>query len=75
MLTGSLARDARRAVSKVLKTLPVTRVTTLAEQIDSALVPDRLMATLSGFFGLLGAVLPGIGAIRVAGLHRREVDE
>jgi putative ABC transport system permease protein len=41
--------------------VPVTRVTTLAGQVDSNIVPERLIATLSQFFGVLGAVLAGIG--------------
>lgn len=45
----------------VLKTAPVTRVTTLADQVDSNIVPERLIATLSQFFGMLGPALAGIG--------------
>ena len=48
-------------VRDVLKTVPVKRVTTLAGQVDSNIVPERLIATLSEFFGALGAVLAGIG--------------
>jgi putative ABC transport system permease protein len=51
----------RHAARDVLKTVPVTRVTTLSEQVDAAIVPERLIATLSGFFGALGAALAGIG--------------
>ncbi len=32
-----------------------------ADQVDSNIVPERLIATLSGFFGALGAALAGIG--------------
>jgi ABC-type antimicrobial peptide transport system permease subunit len=39
----------------------VRRVTTLAEQVDAAVVPERLMAILSGFFGAVGALLAAIG--------------
>jgi ABC-type antimicrobial peptide transport system permease subunit len=39
----------------------VSEITTLREQIDASIVPQRLMAALSGFFGGLGAVLAGIG--------------
>jgi putative ABC transport system permease protein len=48
-------------VRDVLKTVPVTGVTTLADQVDSNIVPERLVATLSQFFGCLGAALAGIG--------------
>jgi ABC-type antimicrobial peptide transport system permease subunit len=41
--------------------VPVKRTTTLAAQVDSNIVPERLIATLSEFFGGLGAVLAGIG--------------
>jgi predicted permease len=57
----SVAGTVRRMVRDVLKTVPVTRVTTLAGQVDSNIVPERLIATLSGYFGALGAVLAGIG--------------
>ena len=48
-------------VSEVLKTVPVARVTTLAEQVDASIVPERLIATLSGLFGALGSVLTAVG--------------
>ena len=48
-------------VRDVLKTVPVKTVTTLADQVDSNIVPERLIATLSEFFGCLGVVLAGIG--------------
>ena len=56
-----VAGAARRIVSEVLKTMLVSRVTTLSEQVDAAIVPERLIATLSEFFGGLGAALAGIG--------------
>jgi predicted permease len=57
----SLAGTVRRMVRDVLKTVPVNKVTTLADQVDSNIVPERLVATLSEFFGCLGVVLAGIG--------------
>lgn len=57
----SVAGTVRRMVREVLKTVPVVAVTTLADQVDSNIVPERLIATLSEFFGGLGAVLAGIG--------------
>jgi putative ABC transport system permease protein len=41
--------------------VPLERVTTLADQVAAAMVPERLIATLSGFFGVLGAALAGTG--------------
>jgi putative ABC transport system permease protein len=57
----SVAGTVRRMVREVLRTVPVTGVTTLADQVDSNIVPERLIATLSEFLGCLGAALAGIG--------------
>jgi predicted permease len=57
----SLAGTVRQMVRDALKTVPVKTVTTLADQVDSNIVPERLIATLSEFFGCLGVVLAGIG--------------
>ena len=53
--------DPDRIKGDVLKTIPQARVTTLTDQIDASIVPERLIATLSGSFGVLGATLAGIG--------------
>jgi ABC-type antimicrobial peptide transport system permease subunit len=45
----------------VLKTVRIGKVTTLSDQVDASLVLERVMATLSGVFGALGAVLAAIG--------------
>ena len=45
----------------MLKTVGVVNVTTLAEQVDASLVPERLIASLSGLFGALGSLLAAIG--------------
>ncbi len=37
------------------------RITTLSDQVDSNIVPERLIAMLSEAFGALGAALAGIG--------------
>ena len=36
-------------------------MTTLAEQVDASIVPERLLAILAGFFGAVGALLAAIG--------------
>jgi len=56
-----IAGDARRVIRNVVPGIPVERIITLNDQIDASIVPERLIATLSGFFGALGAVLAGIG--------------
>jgi len=57
----AIAGDLRRAVRDVAPGISVARITTLADQIDASIVPERLLAMLSGFFGTLGVVLAGIG--------------
>ena len=58
---SAVVNDVRRAVSEVLKNVPISRVTTLAEQVDASIVTERLVALLSGAFGALGALLAAIG--------------
>jgi predicted permease len=57
----SVAPEVRRTVRALLKTVPVERLTTLADQVDASIAPERLIATLSGLLGALGAVLAAIG--------------
>jgi hypothetical protein len=57
----AVAGDVRRTVRDVLKTVPVAKVTTLADQVDASIVPERVIALLSGLFGALGSVLAAIG--------------
>ncbi|WP_321478024.1 ABC transporter permease [uncultured Paludibaculum sp.] len=57
----SIAEDARRVVRGTAASLPVANITTLSDQIDSSIVPERMMAALSGFFAVLAALLAGIG--------------
>jgi putative ABC transport system permease protein len=56
-----VAPAVRRTVRDLLKTVPVAKVTTLAAQVDASIVPERLVATLSGVSGALGALLAAIG--------------
>lgn len=58
---AALAPEARRVIADVLGAKAVRRVTTLAEQVDAAVVPERLMASLGGFFGMVGTLLAAIG--------------
>jgi predicted permease len=58
---ASVAAPAQRAIREVLSAMPVRRVMSLEDQIDGAIVPERLIALLSEFFGALGAALAGIG--------------
>jgi hypothetical protein len=47
---ASVSRTVRQIVQAVLKMVPTTRVTTRADQVDSNIVPERLIATLSEMF-------------------------
>jgi predicted permease len=58
---AAVANDVRRAVSDVSKNIPIARVTTLAEQVDASIVPERLIAILSELFGTLGAAMAALG--------------
>ena len=44
-----------------MRTVPVRRVMTLSDQVDAAIVPERVIATLSEWFGGLGAALAAVG--------------
>jgi ABC-type antimicrobial peptide transport system permease subunit len=57
----AVAGEARRAVREVLPTVAVARVTTMTDQVDASMIPERLIAMLSGFFGALGGLLAAIG--------------
>ena len=58
---AAVAPEVRRAVRESLKTIPVAKIATLADQVDASIVPERLIATLSGLFGALGSLLAAIG--------------
>lgn len=57
----AVAPSVRHIVHEVLKTVPVARITTLENQVDATIVPERLTAMLSGVFGALGLLLTAIG--------------
>jgi putative ABC transport system permease protein len=57
----AVAGEVRRAVRDVLKTVQVAKMTTLTDQMNASIVTERLIATLSGLFGALGAALAAIG--------------
>jgi hypothetical protein len=51
----------RLAVADIVAPVKIARVTTLTEQVDASIVPERLIGTLSMVFGLLAAGLAAIG--------------
>ena len=58
---GSVAEAVRREILAVDKTLTVGDFHTMGELVDDSLNRDRLIATLSSFFGALALVLALIG--------------
>jgi predicted permease len=58
---SAVAPEVRRTVRELLKAIPVVSVTTMAAQVDASIVPERLIAALSGLFGALGSVLAAVG--------------
>jgi predicted permease len=55
------ARDIRQAIGAIDSSIPVFDVKTLEEQINENLARDRMVASLSGFFAALAALIAAIG--------------
>jgi predicted permease len=58
---GGVAGAVRQTEADVLQSVPIVRMMTMSEQIDSSIVPQRLIAMLSAGFGALAALLAAIG--------------
>jgi predicted permease len=58
---ASFGAELRSAVARVDATLPVTRLKTMRTQIGESLFVERMVALLSGAFGLLATMLAAIG--------------
>ena len=71
----SVVASVRRAVHDVLPNVPVANVTTLAEQVDASILPERLIAMLSELFGVTGGDARRDRSVWSAGLHRRPAPE
>lgn len=56
-----LAPALRSAIGEVVRDLPVFDVTTLQRTFDDAVVTERTLALLSGFFGSLALLLASVG--------------
>jgi putative ABC transport system permease protein len=59
--SGGVASAVRKTEGAVLTTVPIVRMMGMNEQIDSTIVPQRLIAMLSAGFGALGALLAVVG--------------
>jgi predicted permease len=56
-----IASAIRQTEADVLKSVPIVRILTMKEQMDSSIVPQQLIAMLSAGFGALGVLLAVIG--------------
>jgi predicted permease len=59
--SGAIAQHIRKALESIDNRMPMFEVLTLAEEINAALIPERLIATLSSFFGGLALLLACVG--------------
>ena len=59
--SGETARRIREAVHAIDRDVPMFELHTLADEVDAALVRERLIATLSGFFGAVALLLVCVG--------------
>lgn len=57
----SIGDEVSRVIRETAPALPAPKIVTLSAQIDSSIMSERLMATLSGFFAGIGGLLAGIG--------------
>jgi predicted permease len=57
----ALTASIRRELRNIDPNLPVLRINTIKQQLDDILFQERLIASLSGFFGLLAVALASLG--------------
>jgi len=65
--TGSLASDVRRTVRSLDPAVPIGDPETMALLIRNSIYTDRLIALLSGAFGVLATLLAALGLYGVVG--------
>jgi predicted permease len=59
--SGLILPRVREEVQKIDGSLPLFEIRTLAEEMNAALIRERLIASLSGFFGILAMLLASVG--------------
>lgn len=58
---ANIVQSVRDAIAEVNSNAPIRSVQTLAERVDDSVASQRLVAELSGFFGILAVFLACIG--------------
>jgi len=58
---GAIVPGIKNEVLHIEKDLPMFEVQTLAAEVDAALMQERVIATLSGFFGMAALILAAVG--------------
>jgi predicted permease len=58
---GRILPQLREIVQSIDRDVPMFDIHSLAEELDAALVRERLVATLSGFFGIVALTLVSVG--------------
>jgi predicted permease len=58
---SQVTADLRQALAQVDSGIPISRMTTLAEEVDRSMAREQLVSRLSGFFALLALLLACIG--------------
>jgi predicted permease len=58
---NTISNEVQQAIHSINHTLPISRVTTLDQQVARSITNQRLVAQLSAFFGLLAVFLSCIG--------------
>ena len=64
---AAVAADVRRTAGEMFSPAAVASMTTLEDQVDAEIVPERMVAVLSAMFGALGAALAGLGLYGLLG--------
>jgi predicted lysophospholipase L1 biosynthesis ABC-type transport system permease subunit len=57
----AVAGALRKVIAEVAPDLPVLRVATMSEHVAQSLAPQRAVARLAGFFGVLALLLAAVG--------------
>jgi macrolide transport system ATP-binding/permease protein len=58
---SALAAGIRQEIRNIDPNLPVLRINTIKQQLNDVLFQERIVASLSGLFGLLAVALAGLG--------------